>query len=129
MACCRHLLELHGGQVPATMEELTQLPGVGRKTANVILGTAFETPGITVDTHVKRLSHRLGLSRQKDPDKIERDLMGLFPSKEWTMLSHRLIFHGRRVCHARKPKCSDCVLARLCPRIGVTTTEGMKDEG
>jgi endonuclease-3 len=122
MACCQQLVERHAGKVPATMEELIQLPGVGRKTANVILGTAFATPGITVDTHVQRLSHRLGLSTRRDANKIERDLMELFPAKEWTMLSHRLIFHGRQVCHARKPRCSACVLARLCPRIGVTTS-------
>jgi len=116
---CRQLVEKHGGQVPATMEELVPLPGVGRKTANVILGNAFGVPGITVDTHVGRLSRRLGLTEQTDPVKVERDLMTLLPSREWTMFSHRLIFHGRQVCHARKPLCSECVLKKLCPQIGV----------
>jgi endonuclease-3 len=119
IGCCRALVENHGGQVPATMEELVPLPGVGRKTANVILGTAFATPGITVDTHVGRLSRRLGLTEHTDPVKVERDLMALLPRKEWTMVSHRLIFHGRQVCHARKPDCAGCGLARLCPRTGV----------
>jgi endonuclease-3 len=118
-ACCRQLVEQHGGAVPATMEELVPLPGVGRKTANVILGTAFGTPGITVDTHVGRLSRRLGLTGETDPVKVERDLARLLPRKEWTMFSHRLIFHGRQVCHARKPACAGCGLAALCPRIGV----------
>lgn len=122
-ACCRLLVEQHGGDVPSTLEELTPLPGIGRKTANVVLGNAFDVPGITVDTHVSRLSGRLGLSRHTDPVKIERDLMELFPKKEWTMASHRLIFHGRQVCHARKPKCDECALAKLCPRIGVTSHE------
>jgi endonuclease-3 len=118
-ACCRRLVDNHGGQVPGTMEDLVQLPGVGRKTANVILGNAFGVPGITVDTHVGRLSRRLGLTIQVDPEMVERDLMELIPRKEWTMFSHRLIFHGRRVCHARKPDCAGCGLAPLCPRIGV----------
>ncbi|HJT78725.1 MAG TPA: endonuclease III [Gemmataceae bacterium] len=123
MACCRRLVEEHGGEVPSTMEELVPLPGVGRKTANVILGNAFGTPGITVDTHVGRLSRRLGLTEHSDPEKVERDLMALVPRKEWTMFSHRLIFHGRQVCHARKPDCAGCGLARLCPRIGVATDD------
>jgi endonuclease III len=118
-ACCRILLNQHGGQVPATMEELVALPGIGRKTANVILGNAFGVPGITVDTHVGRLSRRLGLTVAEDPVKVERDLMALIPKKEWTMFSHRLIFHGRRVCFARKPNCAECALARYCPKIGV----------
>jgi len=122
IACCRQIVDLHAGQVPATMEELVQLPGVGRKTANVILGNAFEIPGITVDTHVQRVTRRLGLTRQTEPHKIERDLMELFPPKQWTMLSHRLIFHGRQICHARKPKCSLCPLAQVCPRIGVSSS-------
>ena len=95
------------------------LPGVGRKTANVVLGNAFETPGITVDTHVGRLSRRLGFTKHEDAVKVERDLMAIWPKKEWTMLSHRLIFHGRQVCHSRKPLCDDCALAKLCPKIGV----------
>jgi endonuclease-3 len=119
IACCQQLVEKHGGQVPATLEELVPLPGVGRKTANVILGTAFATPGITVDTHVGRLSRRLGLSSFTDPVKVERDLMKLVPKRQWSTFSLRLIFHGRQVCYARKPRCGDCALARLCPRIGV----------
>jgi endonuclease-3 len=119
IACCRALVEQHGGEVPATMEELVPLPGIGRKTANVILGNAFGVPGITVDTHVARLSYRLGLTTQTDPVKIERDLMRLIPRKEWTMFSHRLIFHGRQVCFARKPLCEQCVLLQVCPRVGV----------
>ncbi|HSE85421.1 MAG TPA: endonuclease III [Candidatus Binatia bacterium] len=113
--CARQLVEDFGGAVPAKMEELTRLAGVGRKTANVILGHAFATPGIIVDTHCKRLSRRLGLTRQEDPTKIERDLSRLLPAKEWTGLSHRLIIHGRRVCYARKPACDRCVLNDLCP--------------
>jgi endonuclease-3 len=121
IACCRELLARHGGQVPGTMEELVSLPGVGRKTANVILGNAFGVPGMVVDTHVARLSQRLGLTAHTDPVKIERDLTALIPSREWTALGHRLIQHGRQVCHARKPLCEECGLASLCPRIGVGT--------
>jgi endonuclease III len=117
--CCRVLVAEHGGEVPGTLDELVRLPGVGRKTANVLLGNAFDTPGITVDTHVGRLSRRLGLTPETDPEKVERDLMALLPPKEWTMFSHRMIFHGRQVCHARKPNCSSCTLAKLCPKIGV----------
>jgi endonuclease-3 len=119
LGCCRALVEQHGGRVPATMEELVHLPGVGRKTANVLLGTAFGQPGITVDTHVRRLSRRLGLTAHDDPEKIERDLMQLVPRKEWTLFSHRLILHGRQVCHARKPDCAGCGLAEVCPKVGV----------
>jgi endonuclease-3 len=119
---CQLLQEKHGGRVPASMEELVSLPGVGRKTANVILGNAFHVPGITVDTHVGRVSRRLGLTSQTDPAKVERDLMAVLPKQEWTQVSHRLIFHGRRVCHARKPRCAECLLASLCPRIGVEAT-------
>ena len=122
IACCRQLVELHDGEVPRTMEELVPLPGVGRKTANVILGNAFDVPGIAVDTHVGRLSQRMGLSDKTDPEKIERDLMALLPRKEWTMFTHRMIFHGRQVCHARKPQCEECQLAALCPRQGVDHT-------
>jgi endonuclease-3 len=117
--CCQQILERHGGEVPSTMEELVALNGVGRKTANVILGNAFGIPGLPVDTHVTRLSHRLGLSTENDPVKIERDLTALVPAKEWTMLGHRLIFHGRRICHARSPLCDECTLAKYCPKIGV----------
>jgi endonuclease-3 len=120
IACCKELVAKHGGAVPGTMEELVPLPGVGRKTANVILGNAFDVPGITVDTHVLRLSQRMGLTDNDTPEKIERDLMELMPQKEWTMFSHRMIFHGRQVCFARKPNCAGCTLAKVCPRIGVT---------
>ena len=119
IACCQQLVAKHGGQVPATMEELVPLPGIGRKTANVILGNAFGTPGIPVDTHVGRLSRRMGLTRETNPVKVERDLMALIPKKEWTRFGHRMIFHGRQVCHARRPRCAECTLARLCPRNGV----------
>jgi len=119
IACCREIVARHGGQVPATMEELVPLAGVGRKTANVVLGNAFGVPGIPVDTHVARLSQRLGLTVETDPVKIERDLMQVVPKQEWTMFGHRVIYHGRQVCHARKPLCSACTLARQCPRVGV----------
>jgi endonuclease-3 len=123
IACCRQIQEKYGGQVPNTMEDLVQLPGVGRKTANVILGTAFNVPGITVDTHVLRLSHRMGLSKKTDAEKVEQDLMVVIPKKEWTMFSHRMIFHGRQVCFARKPNCTECILAEVCPKIGVETKQ------
>lgn len=110
------VVERHKGQVPDTMEELQRLPGVGRKTANVILGNAFGiNEGVTVDTHVTRLSGLLRLSRNTDPERIERDLMALYPRRDWTLLSHLLIFHGRRTCIARRPKCGECVIADLCP--------------
>jgi endonuclease-3 len=110
------LLERHGGQVPDTMEALTALPGVGRKTANVVLGNAFgKNLGIVVDTHVQRLSGLMKLSRQKTPEKIERDLMPLVPQPKWTVFSHLLILHGRAVCVARRPNCAGCVVNRLCP--------------
>ena len=110
----------HGGEIPARMEHLTALPGVGRKTANVVLGTAFSlATGVVVDTHVARLAQRLGLTRYDDPGKIERDLMKLLPSSSWVALGHRLILHGRRVCAARKPACERCTLAEVCPRVGV----------
>jgi endonuclease-3 len=106
----------HGGEVPRTMEELRTLPGVGRKTANVILGNAFGVDeGITVDTHVTRLSQLLGLTQEGDAAKIEQDLMRLFPRERWTQISHLLIFHGRQVCIARRPRCGECVLADICP--------------
>jgi endonuclease III len=108
--------ERHGGQIPAKMDDLVELPGVGRKTANVVLGNAFDTNvGVVVDTHVTRVSQRLGLTRQTDPVKIETDLMKLFPQPGWTMLSHLFIEHGRQVCDARKPKCEICPLSDLCP--------------
>jgi endonuclease-3 len=106
----------HNGEIPRTMEELRKLPGVGRKTANVVLGNAYGlNEGVTVDTHVTRLAGLLGLSRAGDAEKIEQELMKLFPQEDWAMLSHLLIFHGRQVCIARRPKCGDCVLAQLCP--------------
>jgi len=110
------LVERHGGEVPQTMDELTALPGVGRKTANVILGTWFKkNEGVVVDTHVHRLSRLLGLTRQDDPVKIERDLMEIVARADWTWFSHTLIQHGRNVCIARRPRCADCVVNRLCP--------------
>jgi len=110
------LVDKHGGEVPQTMEELVALPGVGRKTANVVLGNAFgKSVGIVVDTHVSRVSGRLGLTRNSDPEKIEADLMKLIPQKEWTKFAHRMILHGRTVCVARKPKCRECLLNELCP--------------
>jgi len=110
------LVERHGGEVPQTMDELTALPGVGRKTANVILGTWFKkNEGVVVDTHVHRLSKLLGLTRQDDPVKIEQELMEIVPRDDWTWFSHTLILHGRAVCIARRPKCAECVINRLCP--------------
>ena len=110
------LVERHNGEVPDSMDALVKLPGVGRKTANVILGNAFEkNEGVVVDTHVARLSHRLGFTKETDPVKIEQDLMRLFPREDWTLLAHLLIFHGRRVCVARSPKCEICVLNDICP--------------
>jgi endonuclease-3 len=117
------LVKGHGGKVPATMEELTALPGVGRKTANVVLGNAFGVPGLTVDTHFGRLARRLGWTDNDDPVKVEQDVAALFPRKDWTMLSHRLIFHGRRTCHSRRPACGACPVASLCPSYGVGETD------
>ena len=113
---CKVLTEEFGGRVPQTMEELLTLPGVARKTANVVLGVAYEiAAGIVVDTHVSRLSQRLGLTKKKDPGKIEQELMELVPRKDWIIFSHLLIFHGRRVCKARRPLCEECKVERLCP--------------
>lgn len=112
----RIIVEKHGGKVPDTMEELTDLPGVARKTANVVLGNAFgKREGIVVDTHVKRISRRLGFTQEKSPPKIEKDLMEIVPEKDWTDFSHLLIFHGRETCKARKPLCGRCVIAEHCP--------------
>ena len=119
IACCKAIVEKHAGQVPRTMDELVPLPGIGRKTANVVLGNAFGVPGITVDTHVGRLARRMGFTSHEDAVKVERDLMELIPKKDWTMFSHRMIFHGRQVCFARKPDCAHCALASICPKIGV----------
>jgi endonuclease-3 len=117
--CARQLVEEFHGEVPATMAELTALAGVGRKTANVVLGHAFRTPGFAVDTHCRRVSNRLDLTRHQDPAKIEKDLCRLLPREEWTAFSHRLILHGRRVCFARKPACDKCKLNDLCPSRGL----------
>lgn len=112
----RGVMAEHDGEVPRTLKELAALPGVGRKTANVILGNAFGIEeGVVVDTHVKRLSDRLGLTIHEEPAKVEQDLMEIFPRERWTMLSHLLIWHGRRVCNARRPRCQECSVARLCP--------------
>ena len=120
LGCCRGLVERYGGEVPRTLEELVHLPGVGRKTANVVLGSAFGlSTGVVVDTHVGRISRRLGLTRQADAVKAERDLMAVLPRRHWIAFSHRLIEHGRTVCTARNPRCTGCVLADLCPRVGV----------
>jgi endonuclease-3 len=119
IACCRKITDEHLGEVPQTMDALVALPGVGRKTANVVLGNAYAVPGITVDTHVLRLSRRMGLTKHTDPQKVEQDLMRLVPKKQWTMFSHRMIFHGRQVCLARRPLCESCVLFSICPKIGV----------
>jgi len=114
IACCRKLVDEFGGQVPNHLDALVQLPGVGRKTANVILGNAFQIPGMVVDTHVARVSRRLGLTREDKPEKIEGDLMLLIPASRWTLLSHQLIQHGRRICSARNPKCRTCPLQEHC---------------
>ncbi len=113
---CKNIREKFGGKVPKTMEELTSLNGIGRKTANVILGNAYGIPsGIAVDTHVTRLSHRLGLSYAKTPEKIEQDLMHLVPKRDWILFPHLMIFHGRKICQARNPKCTQCRLNKICP--------------
>jgi endonuclease-3 len=114
VACAQAVTERFHGQVPATMEELTTLPGVGRKTANVILGNAFGKPGIIVDTHVKRVAKRLGLTTSDDPERIEQDLQQLIPESQWTSASQRLLLHGRYVCLARTPRCAQCVISSLC---------------
>jgi len=119
----QQLCERHGGQVPDRMEDLVELAGVGRKTANVVLGNAFGVPGITVDTHFGRLARRFGWTSQTDPVKVEREVAELIPRKEWTILSHRMIWHGRRICHARRPACGVCPLARLCPSFGEGPTD------
>jgi endonuclease III len=119
-ACCGALVEKFGGEVPRTMDELHALAGVGRKTANVVLGNAFGiNVGVVVDTHVTRLCNRLGLTKQTDAVKLEQELMQLVPQKDWTLFSHWLIWHGRRRCDARKPGCTNCEIKKLCPQIGV----------
>lgn len=122
----RRLVDEYGGEVPDTLEELVTLPGVGRKTANVVLGDAFGVPGITVDTHVGRLARRFGWTQETEPERVEADLMELFPRRDWTLMSHRVIWHGRRRCHARKPACGACPLARLCPAYGEGPTDPVK---
>lgn len=117
------ITERFGGAVPPRLADLVTLPGVGRKTANVVLGNAFGVPGITVDTHFTRLARRFGWTSQDDPVKIEQEVGSLIPKSEWTMLSHRLIWHGRRVCHARKPACGACSVAALCPSFGLGPTD------
>jgi endonuclease-3 len=116
------ILNDFGGEVPNDLAQLVTLPGVGRKTANVVLGNAFGIPGLTVDTHFGRLSRRFGWSDQTDPVKVEKDVAELIPEKEWTLLSHKLIWHGRRICHSRKPECGICPLAKLCPSAGIGTS-------
>lgn len=118
--CCQKLVEQYDGQVPADLDQLVALPGVGRKTANVVLGTAFgKATGVVVDTHVGRISRRLGLTAEKDPVKVERDLMAVLPRRQWIDYSHRMIHHGRQICKARKPLCAQCPMKRFCPRIGL----------
>ncbi len=112
------LVERYGGEVPGRLADLVTLPGIGRKTANVVLGNAFGVPGITVDTHFGRLSRRFGWTAEDDPVKVEHEVGAMFPKRDWTMLSHRVIFHGRRCCHAKKPACGACPVARLCPSYG-----------
>jgi endonuclease-3 len=127
IACAQAIVEKHGGEVPRTMDELTALPGVGRKTANVVLGNAFQTPaGIVVDTHVTRVSGRLGLTEHADAVKIEADLIPLLPRSQWTVFSHRLIYHGRETCIARKPLCGECVLNDICPSAQMPNPEEAK---
>jgi endonuclease-3 len=120
------VVEVYDGQVPGRLKDLVTLPGVGRKTANVVLGNAFGVPGITVDTHFGRLSRRFGWTTEEDPGKVEAEVGSLFPRSEWTVLSHRMIWHGRRVCHARTPACGACPLAQLCPSFGVGQTDPVK---
>jgi endonuclease-3 len=121
-ACSQKLVDDFGGQLPKDLESLVTLPGVGRKTANVVLGTAFGIPtGVVVDTHVSRVTYRLGLTREKDPLKIERDLIDQLAKKEWIDFAHRIIHHGRRICKARRPLCEVCPLESLCPRVGVVS--------
>jgi endonuclease-3 len=117
------LCERFGGEVPARLDDLVTLPGVGRKTANVVLGNAFGKPGITVDTHFGRLSRRFGWTSEEDPVRVEEEVGGLFPKKDWTVLSHRLIWHGRRICHSRRPACGVCEVARWCPSYGEGPTD------
>lgn len=120
IAACQEIGRRFKGQVPRTLDELTTLPGVGRKTANIILGNAFGEQAIAVDTHVKRVSHRLGWAKSNNPDQIEGELMKVIPPERWTISCHQIVFHGRKICQARKPQCSICRLASLCPKIGLS---------
>ena len=120
------VVEVYDGEVPGRLKDLVTLPGVGRKTANVVLGNAFGVPGITVDTHFGRLSRRFGWTTAEDPEKVEAEVGSLFPKSEWTVLSHRMIWHGRRICHARTPACGACPLAQLCPSFGAGQTDPVK---
>lgn len=117
------LVERYDGEVPGRLRDLVTLPGIGRKTANVVLGNAFDVPGITVDTHFGRLVRRFGWTEETDPDKVEAEIGALFPRRDWTLLSHHVIWHGRRRCHAKKPACGACPLARLCPAYGTGPTD------
>jgi endonuclease-3 len=123
MALCNRLVDEYDGEVPPRLQDLVTLPGVGRKTANVVLGNAFGIPGITVDTHLGRLARRFGWTESDDPVRVEADVAELFEPRDWTMLSHRVVFHGRRVCHARKPACGACAVAALCPSYGAGETD------
>jgi endonuclease-3 len=123
MALCNRLVDEYDGEVPPRLQDLVTLPGVGRKTANVVLGNAFGIPGITVDTHFGRLARRFGWTESDDPVRVEADVAELFEPRDWTMLSHRVVFHGRRVCHARKPACGACAVAALCPSYGAGETD------
>ncbi|WP_419185696.1 endonuclease III [Mangrovactinospora gilvigrisea] len=126
LGLAKSLRDDFGGEVPGTLKELVTLPGVGRKTANVVLGNVFGVPGITVDTHFGRLARRFGWSTSEDPVVVEQDVAALFPKRDWTMLSHYLVFHGRRVCHARKPACGACPIAAICPSYGEGETDPEK---
>lgn len=117
--CCQALVEQHGGEVPSTMEELVALGGVGRKTANCVLGNAFAVPGVVVDTHVKRITNRMGFTVESNPDKIELDLCEIIPTTRWTQFSHLITDHGRGACSALSPQCGECPVEHLCPRVGV----------
>jgi len=123
IACCQKIMEEFNGRVPRTLEKLTTLPGVGRKTANIILGNAYGEQAIAVDTHVKRVTHRLGWAQAEDPEKIEFELREVIPKARWTLACHQLVFHGRNICVAKKPKCSTCPVNKLCPQVGVTQKE------
>jgi endonuclease-3 len=126
LALSHRLVDVYNGEVPGRLEDLVTLPGVGRKTANVVLGNAFGVPGITVDTHFGRLARRFGWTQSEDPVQVEFDVAELFEPKDWTMLSHRVVFHGRRVCHSRKPACGACPVANWCPSYGLGETDPLK---